>query len=194
MTADAYAFVSGPRMVSDITGVSVATDELGGAGVHAVAHRARLARRRATPTPRSKPVGDLLELPAVARRRARRRTGRPTIRADRATPELRDLVPAASQGSYDVRDAIRSIADDGDVIELRAGWARQPRHRARGDRRPSGRLRRQPAAVDRGHARHRGVAEGRPVRRVLRRVQPADRHADRHARLLSRARTSSGAA
>jgi acetyl-CoA carboxylase carboxyltransferase component len=36
---------------------------------------------------------------------------------------LRDLVPDASQGSYDVRDAIRSLADDGDFVELRAGWA-----------------------------------------------------------------------
>ena len=35
MTADAYAFMSGPLMVRQITGVTVETDELGGTGVHA---------------------------------------------------------------------------------------------------------------------------------------------------------------
>lgn len=42
---------------------------------------------------------------------------------DRATPEAGDLLPDAPTGSYDVRDVIRSIADDGDFLELRAGWA-----------------------------------------------------------------------
>jgi acetyl-CoA carboxylase carboxyltransferase component len=121
MTADAYAFVSGPRMVSDITGVSVAPDELGGTGVHASS--TGLASLVATdPDTALEAVGDMLgflpshadEVPPF------RPTGDPP---DRATPELRDLVPAASEGSYDVRDAVRSIADDGDLIELRAGWA-----------------------------------------------------------------------
>src|SRR3954465_5589761 len=35
MTSDAYAFVSGPQMVHQITGVVVDTHELGGAAVHA---------------------------------------------------------------------------------------------------------------------------------------------------------------
>ena len=34
MTKDAYAFVSGPLMVEQITGIRVDTEELGGSGVH----------------------------------------------------------------------------------------------------------------------------------------------------------------
>ena len=66
MTAGAYAFVSGPRMVRDFTGVAVETDELGGAGVHASAHRARVRRRRDADAALDA-VGDLLGIPAVAR-------------------------------------------------------------------------------------------------------------------------------
>jgi acetyl-CoA carboxylase carboxyltransferase component len=41
----------------------------------------------------------------------------------RVTPSLRDLVPAAASASYDVRDVVRAIVDDGDILELRSGWA-----------------------------------------------------------------------
>jgi acetyl-CoA carboxylase carboxyltransferase component len=122
MTADAYAYVSGPRMVSDITGVTVANDELGGPAVHA-SHTGLASLVVPDHDAAVDAVADLLRLlPSHADERA------PYIATDdppdRATPELRELVPAASQGTYDVRDAIGSIADDGDVIELRAGWAR----------------------------------------------------------------------
>jgi acetyl-CoA carboxylase carboxyltransferase component len=121
MTTDAYAFVSGPRMVSDITGVTVATDELGGTNVHASS--TGLASLVVSDEEAAfEAVGDLLGfLPSHADETPPSRpSGDPP---DRPTPELRELVPAASQGSYDVRDAIRSIADDGDVMEVRAGWA-----------------------------------------------------------------------
>ena len=39
MTEDAYAFVSGPTMVAEFTGVAVDNDELGGAGVARPLHR-----------------------------------------------------------------------------------------------------------------------------------------------------------
>ncbi len=32
-------------------------------------------------------------------------------------------MPAAASASYDVRDVVRAIVDDGDILELRAGWA-----------------------------------------------------------------------
>src|SRR4051812_50176427 len=35
MTEDSYAFVSGPTMVADFTGVHIGNDELGGSGPHA---------------------------------------------------------------------------------------------------------------------------------------------------------------
>ncbi|HEY2813802.1 MAG TPA: carboxyl transferase domain-containing protein [Acidimicrobiales bacterium] len=121
MTTDAYAFVSGPRMVMEITGVAVDPDELGGTAVHA-ALTGLAALVAADADEALDAITDLLDyLPAhVDERPPIRPTSDP---ADRATPELRDLVPAASHGSYDVRDAIRSIADDGEMIELRASWA-----------------------------------------------------------------------
>jgi acetyl-CoA carboxylase carboxyltransferase component len=41
---------------------------------------------------------------------------------DRDAPELDDLIPAESTGSYDVRDAIRGIADGGELLELWDAW------------------------------------------------------------------------
>jgi acetyl-CoA carboxylase carboxyltransferase component len=121
MTEDAYAFVSGPRMVSDITGVNVDTDELGGAAAHAAHTGLASLVARDTAAAREM-VADLLRfLPSHADELPPYRFSDDP--PDRATPELRDLVPDASQGSYDVRDAIRSLADDGDFVELRAGWA-----------------------------------------------------------------------
>jgi acetyl-CoA carboxylase carboxyltransferase component len=121
MTSDAYAFVSGPQMVHQITGVVIDTDELGGAGVHA-----SLTGLAALVVPdldaALDAIGDLLaffpshvdELPP------RFPTDDPI---DRSTPELRSLIPESSTASYDVRDVIRSIVDDEFVLELRAGWA-----------------------------------------------------------------------
>lgn len=121
MTEDAYAFVSGPQAVAEITGVAVDVHELGGADVHG--SRSGLASlvvadREAAMVA----IGHLLsvlpdnidELPPLTP------TDDPL---DRPTPELRDLVPEASNGSYDVRDAARAIVDDGELLEIRPRWA-----------------------------------------------------------------------
>ena len=121
MTADAYTYVSGPQMVAEFTGVPVGNDELGGAGVHArtsgLAHlvvndveEARLA------------VDDLLSLlpPNSDQEPPRRRTGDPS---DRDTVDGPSHLPSSSSGSYDVRDVIADVVDDGDLLELRADWA-----------------------------------------------------------------------
>jgi acetyl-CoA carboxylase carboxyltransferase component len=42
---------------------------------------------------------------------------------DRPTPEAGALIPRTSTGSYDVRDVIRSLVDDSEMLELRARWA-----------------------------------------------------------------------
>jgi acetyl-CoA carboxylase carboxyltransferase component len=121
MTTDAYAFVSGPQMVHQITDVVVDTDELGGAGVHA-----SLTGLAALVVPdldaALDSIGALLSFlpPHVDELPPRLATDDPP---DRSTPELRDLIPAVSTGSYDVRTAIAAIVDDGDLLELRAGWA-----------------------------------------------------------------------
>ena len=120
-TADAYAFVSGPRMVQDFTGVPVSIDDLGGAGAHA--RSSGLATFVVSDEAQAlEVIGDLLaylpdhvdELPP------RWPTDDPP---DRPTPEAGELIPAHPTGSYDVREVIRAVADDGELVELRSSWA-----------------------------------------------------------------------
>jgi acetyl-CoA carboxylase carboxyltransferase component len=43
--------------------------------------------------------------------------------ADRATPEAGMVLPRTPTGSYDVREVARAVVDDGELLELHAGWA-----------------------------------------------------------------------
>jgi acetyl-CoA carboxylase carboxyltransferase component len=121
MTADAYAFVSGPRMVEQFTGEALAASELGGAGPHAaltgVAALVVPDRDAALAA-----LGDLLTyLPShVDEEPPRWCTDDPV---DRATPEAGACLPSSPTGGYDVREVARAIVDDGELLELRARWA-----------------------------------------------------------------------
>ena len=121
MTEDAQAFVSGPRMVETFTGEAVGPDELGGAGVHAAATGLAtlvVADRDAA----LDALSDLLTyLPSHLDEEAPRWFT--TDPVDRLVPEAGALLPASSTGGYDVRDVIRAIVDDGELLELRARWA-----------------------------------------------------------------------
>lgn len=121
MTEESYAFVSGPTMVAEFTGISISTEELGGAMTHsrnsgaattvvADIHAATLW------------VEELLEyLPNNVNELP------PLLDTDdndeRLTPEAGELIPEVSTGSYDVRKVIESIADDGVYMEMKARWA-----------------------------------------------------------------------
>jgi acetyl-CoA carboxylase carboxyltransferase component len=121
MTTDAYAFVSGPAMVRDFTGEGVSNQLLGGAGIHARHTGTATAVTPDAETARLA-LADILrflpdhtdELPP------RLLTDDPP---DRPTPEAGELIPATSTGSYDVRAVVRALVDDGELLELRAGWA-----------------------------------------------------------------------
>jgi len=123
MTVDAVAYVSGPATVAEMTGQRLAPAELGGAAVHArstgVACFVAADREEAEAL-----LSAVLDhLPDHADALA------PRIGSDdptsRPTPELADLLPATAAGSYDVREVAGAIADDGALLELRAGWAPQ---------------------------------------------------------------------
>ena len=121
MTEGSYAFVSGPTMVAEFTGVVIDSDELGGAASHARYSGAATLVAPDLETAEGL-VAQLLayfpshndEEPPVWL------TGDPD---DRPTPEAGAVVPTSSTGSYDVRAVIRAIADDGDLLELRPRWA-----------------------------------------------------------------------
>ncbi len=121
MTADAYAFVSGPTMVAEFTGIKITNEELGGADIHAkqsgVAHIVVADRQTALAE-----VEHVLSfLPNNVDEIAS--TASTFDSVDRLTPEAGELIPNSSTGSYDVKQVIEAIADDGYLLELRARWA-----------------------------------------------------------------------
>ncbi|MEO5898596.1 MAG: carboxyl transferase domain-containing protein [Ilumatobacteraceae bacterium] len=121
MTNQAYAFVSGPTMVAEFTGVQIDNEELGGAASHARYSGAATLIAPDLETALTMVEQVLSFLPQNNDEEPPRwSTDDPD---DRQTPEAGDLMPATSTGSYDVRDVIRSLCDDGDLLELRGRWA-----------------------------------------------------------------------
>lgn len=121
MTEDAYAFVSGPQMVVEFTGVPVSVDELGGASTHARTSGAASTVVASLEEARVW-VDSLLQfLPDNVN--ALPPQSDADDPDDRLTPEAGALIPESSTGSYDVRKVIEAIADDGYFFELRARWA-----------------------------------------------------------------------
>ncbi len=118
MTPSAYAYVSGPRMVRQMTGAVVSSDRLGGTSLHE--RSTGLAARVAEDV--EPDLADLLaHVPdSVDHEPPRLVTDDPV---DRPTPEAGDVLPAIPSAGYDVRDIIRAIVDDGELLELRALWA-----------------------------------------------------------------------
>ena len=123
MTSQALSYVSGPAAVAELTGAMVRPADLGGATVHA--SRSGLATLVARDAAHALTlVGELLsflpahcdELPPAL----------PTADpVGRLSPELADVVPTRATGSYDVRQVVSAIGDDGHVFELRPAWAPQ---------------------------------------------------------------------
>lgn len=121
MTERSYAFVSGPTMVTEFTGVAIDNDELGGAAAHA---RHTGAASLVTP--------DLESAVAAVEQLLSYLPDNSDVEPvefgsdddpERLTPEAGDRIPPSSTGSYDVRDVIRDVCDDGDFFEIRARWS-----------------------------------------------------------------------
>jgi acetyl-CoA carboxylase carboxyltransferase component len=121
MTPDAYAFVSGPRMVTEFTGVPISTAALGGPGTHSRSTGVTALLAADIDDARDLVAVLLSHLPANADEEPPRlATNDPT---DRPTPEAGTLMPATAAGSYDVRSVARAIIDNGELLELRGSWA-----------------------------------------------------------------------
>ncbi|MEL6985656.1 MAG: carboxyl transferase domain-containing protein, partial [Actinomycetota bacterium] len=120
-TEDAYAYVNGPKSVEAYTGVPITGTELGGSSAHGrssgVASLVVAGLDDAMDA-----VGDVLaylpdnidQLPQPIP------TGDPVTRP---TPEAGEILPESPTGSYDVRAIVRSLCDDGELLELKANWA-----------------------------------------------------------------------
>src|SRR5437588_7909966 len=116
-----YMFVTGPNVVKTVTHEDVTFDELGGADVHA--HRSGVAHFEADDEVSCAallrrlvgflPSNNLDPAPIVATDDA----------PDREDAALDDIVPDASNKPYDMKEVIRRVVDDEDVLEVHEGWA-----------------------------------------------------------------------
>ncbi|MDW3213838.1 MAG: carboxyl transferase domain-containing protein [Ilumatobacteraceae bacterium] len=121
MTNTAYAFVNGPVMVKQITGIEISKDELGSA--------ASLERNAGLPIAivADREAGaELIEqlLTYVPDHADEEPPFSPTSDPiERRCPEAGELIPESSTGSYDVRQVAEAIVDEDSLLELRSRWA-----------------------------------------------------------------------
>lgn len=121
MTEGSSAFVNGPVMVEQFTGVGIDADELGGATNHArysgVASLVVGDRDAAIAM-----TEELLSyLPDNVDSEPERWPNDDP--ADRPCPEAGEVVPTSSTGSYDVRTVAGAVVDEDSLFELRDRWA-----------------------------------------------------------------------
>ncbi len=134
MTGDAFAYVSGPAMVEQFTGVRIGIHQLGGTAVHARSS-GLCALEVATEEDALAAVEHLLGLlPAhTDELPPRQEVGRlrdpdPGVGApdpSDGAASIGAIVPAKATSSYDVRRIAAALADDGEVTELFARWSPQ---------------------------------------------------------------------
>jgi acetyl-CoA carboxylase carboxyltransferase component len=120
MNSEAVAFVSGPQMVAEFTGIEIGLRELGGVAAHA--RSSGLCAMESDDVEGA--VAELLEyLPSHTDEMPPLSSiNDPVLRT---TPELREIIPDRKAASYDVREVIRSVADEGGITELWPRWAGQ---------------------------------------------------------------------
>jgi acetyl-CoA carboxylase carboxyltransferase component len=126
MTGEAFAFVSGPAMVEEFTGVHIGMHQLGGTAMHA--RSSGLCAIEAISEEDAMAHVDYLLglLPADTDELAP--LGPVDGPSDPSAPEavsLRDLIPVRATSSYDVRRVAAALADGGEVTELWTRWSPQ---------------------------------------------------------------------
>lgn len=116
-----HMFLTGPKVVKEVTGETVTLEELGGSGVHSSRSGAasfvcdtdedalELVRYLLTFLPSNN-----VELPP---------TYQPDDDPARRCCELDDIVPEDGRRPYDVRAVLRSIVDNQEFLEVSAAWA-----------------------------------------------------------------------
>ena len=115
-------FLTGPAVIKEVTGEEVSFEDLGGSRVHAgksgVVHLTANDDRHCLEI-----IRELLGfLPQSNREQPPRLAVADPV--DRQTPELTELVPIEPNKPYDMRKAIRAIADDGAYFEIHGAFAR----------------------------------------------------------------------
>lgn len=114
--------ITGPEVVSAVTGEQISSEDLGGAKVHntvsGVAHFEAKDEAECFEQVRKVlsylPLNNLDDAPFKATNDS----------PDRADATLREIVPVNPNKSYDVHDVIAKVLDDGEFTEVQAGWAK----------------------------------------------------------------------
>ncbi|MGE5619528.1 MAG: acyl-CoA carboxylase subunit beta [Sphingomonadaceae bacterium] len=117
-----HMFVTGPNVVRTVTHEEVSFEQLGGADVHStlsgVAHFAAESEGEAIDLLRRLlgylPSNNLDDPPCLV----------PTDPPDRMEERLNEIVPEDPAKSYDMHEVIRLVVDDGEFLEVQAGFAR----------------------------------------------------------------------
>jgi acetyl-CoA carboxylase carboxyltransferase component len=121
MVDQSYAYVSGPRMVQEFTGVPVDHETLGGSGKHA-----QTSGVASFVVSDEMEAEDLLEDILTLLPRNSACTPQPISTGDatdRKLTGIEKIIPELTTGSYDVRDILRETFDDGHITEVRREWA-----------------------------------------------------------------------
>ncbi|MFT7475539.1 MAG: acetyl-CoA carboxylase carboxyltransferase component [Verrucomicrobiales bacterium] len=116
-----HAFVSGPAMVSEFTGVDFNRTELGGASV--LATQAGLAALSVADLDAANAVVDDLLSVLPANNEEPPPFVSTSDPMDRPVPHAGEIIPDTPTGAYDVRDVITEIVDDGWFLEVRESFA-----------------------------------------------------------------------
>ena len=121
MTVDSYAFVSGPTMVKQFTGVGISKEELGGFDSHD--SKSGVADFIVQDMDAAENlVAELLTLlpPNTDTLPEQLDTNDPP---EKELPTAAGIIPKNRQGSYDVRDILKLVVDNGDLLESKPKWA-----------------------------------------------------------------------
>jgi propionyl-CoA carboxylase beta chain len=117
-----HMFVTGPNVVKTVTHEDVSFEELGGAGVHStrsgVAHFSHATEIESLQAVRRLlgflPSNNSEDPPSVTTEDS----------PSRADEELLDVIPDLPTQPYDMHEVIGRVIDDGDFLEVHAGFAR----------------------------------------------------------------------
>ncbi len=121
MTKNGYAFVNGPVMVRQFTGIEITKDELGNAA--SLEHNAGLPIAVVADRAAGQDLVEELLSYLPDHVDGVSPHWPTTDPVDRLCPQAGELVPESSTGSYDVRHVAEAIVDEDSLIELRARWA-----------------------------------------------------------------------
>jgi len=117
-----HMFITGPAVLKEVIGEEVTFEELGGAKVHAttsgVVHRTATSDRDC--------LDQIKELFAYLPQNNQKTPARKPCKdpSDRETPELTNVVPIEMQKTYDMKQVITAIVDDGVFYEIHPLYAK----------------------------------------------------------------------